>query len=42
MLFSILAAVGDFAGDRAPEDDLAILVVQHVEGTGAESMAAAS
>ncbi len=29
MLFSILGAVEDFGGDRTPQDDLAILVVQH-------------
>jgi serine phosphatase RsbU (regulator of sigma subunit) len=37
MLFSILAAVEDFGGDRTPQDDLGILVVQHAreatEGT---------
>jgi serine phosphatase RsbU (regulator of sigma subunit) len=29
MLFSILAAVEDFGGDRIPQDDMAILVVRH-------------
>jgi serine phosphatase RsbU (regulator of sigma subunit) len=32
MLFSILGAVEDFAGDRTPQDDLGILVVQHAKG----------
>jgi serine phosphatase RsbU (regulator of sigma subunit) len=33
MLFSILGAVEDFAGERTPQDDLAILVVQRARET---------
>lgn len=32
MLFSILGAAEDFAGDRTPQDDVGILVVHHEKG----------
>lgn len=41
MLFSILGAVEDFAGDRTPQDDLAILVVQYRRAAIEDVLAAA-